>query len=957
MLTEIHPGDHARFMSFSLLRRYLDAPHGATQMNNRRLVGRGWRRSMLVSTPFAMALMGAISGCNPEEDGQVKVVAPLSTAAVCAGEGDCTRIQCAAETPEALSGRTGGLLVVPGVVPGFAFKVARDSRTRRVGFMARNYFEAYDVEVRVTRYKHTEVRLEPDGPHVVARARIQVPARTLAPVTLSASIDVDLPAGEYALNFVALPGPGRQFGDIVSQRAGGCESGAYPHALVARDGNRVAAQGSAPHMFIDLGPKLDPAVVVSPIDATDEPPEGATVVVIDPAMDPDEARTTLGAIIRDPNPGGVMTVGVNAGGALGFNETGIAETGIAGGGQKPWFPVQNGRIKDKLLLTYEWGAGSGTDLDTVTKRVAPGSGPEMGWSRGSGDPPFFTWSGDDTSAAGRELVTGNLKALKSANAGAANLELLLGATWYGGRGSGDMRLRIVGPAGGIRCAENIASTARGGNEPIGSLKLNLSTNELTVGAPASDAQPPRCGPIDDQQGWGLVQGGAESYVSSAYGSENVRPERFWSTAKAACALVAIGDTKVSRCFLFEEKGTLSIYTRVFRMDEKVDDPPSAVRFTEAWDPAISPDTSDGSDVRAGAKVPAGANATGVSVSSYRIASRPTTRADRGFRLFDGAVQNSTVQSPSTHHLRFDVTQPVTKSRTFVTRVRTGSGAPAPAPAPTAAPAPGGDVAFGGSIAPINELDNDFATVAELKVPTRPTFLIADNPALDLGNEYTEAECAGKYCYGAGVYFYTVTAGEMATIALAAAAVASSITPIPTLNENQKWKDGGYPGYPESLQGGSPIGRPLSSTDPLIAEDVASDLIRRFVQVGGMSELEAQRAAFIVVTAIRNLGYTKVPAGSRSITVFSANTLRRIQQRMNLMWLVSQSGNRITQDQLSFVQHHLYGRALGVPPDLAYGYYKFIAPKKARDTSIGSIKYQSQSYKRGFCLRLLLPADC
>jgi len=53
-------------------------------------------------------------------------------------------------------------------------------------------------------------------------------------------------------------------------------------------------------------------------------------------------------------------------------------------------------------------------------------------------------------------------------------------------------------------------------------------------------------------------------------------------------------------------------------------------------------------------------------------------------------------------------------------------------APTAAAARPERVAFGNLPAPLNELDNEFATVATVAVPSRPTVIIAQNISLDLG---------------------------------------------------------------------------------------------------------------------------------------------------------------------------------------------------------------------------------
>ena len=121
-------------------------------------------------------------------------------------------------------------------------------------------------------------------------------------------------------------------------------------------------------------------------------------------------------------------------------------------------PVTVGQIE------YRWFDGQ--DLDTTTSVVSPVSSGPVGWDHGNST-SVLSWAGDDTSSAGREIVTVELADIKRSAPGVAEVKVSIAGNWYGERASGRVRVTatmfIDGSSPVVAVAEkNVTLVTKGG---------------------------------------------------------------------------------------------------------------------------------------------------------------------------------------------------------------------------------------------------------------------------------------------------------------------------------------------------------------------------------------------------------------------------------------------------------------------------------------------------------------
>jgi len=89
------------------------------------------------------------------------------------------------------------------------------------------------------------------------------------------------------------------------------------------------------------------------------------------------------------------------------------------------------RVTVAVVIEYSWF--DGRDLDNTTQIVNPISDGPVGWAHGSTS-TYMSWSGDDTSSSGSELVTVDLASLYEDH-GVRDITLTMRANWYATAGT------------------------------------------------------------------------------------------------------------------------------------------------------------------------------------------------------------------------------------------------------------------------------------------------------------------------------------------------------------------------------------------------------------------------------------------------------------------------------------------------------------------------------------------
>lgn len=222
--------------------------------------------------------------------------------------------------------------------------------------------------------------------------------------------------------------------------------------------------------------------------------------------------------------------------------------------------------------------------------------------------------------------------------------------------------------------------------------------------------------------------------------------------------------------------------------------------------------------------------------------------------------------------------------------------------------------------------------------------------LGIVTESSESElegfCPGGRCYGAGPFSFELKRDELRRVREAAASFLSKEgAPNLPLGRQPGWS-----GFSEILPGGADGTRELTSSDAQTAAK-AVQALEAGLQSEGLDEDLAKKGAFALVTAIRNAGYTGDSAsrpGHPGIAAFGGvadDFMDWANARFGVTSENLESEGRISQDELSLMQHYMYGSTLGVPRDAAHLYYSN-ATRKERDSSDEAIDLQWQSYLRG-----------
>lgn len=164
---------------------------------------------------------------------------------------------------------------------------------------------------------------------------------------------------------------------------------------------------------------------------------------------------------------------------------------------------------DFLVFIYGFTLEAGTDLDTRTKLLSPGSMTNfVGWNRDSvyqvtieGEPvDVVKWSGDNT-GNGAESVLIDVQALKTAF-GTTPISLIARAFWYSTRLTGNCNFRVEAYKGGtmslssfvfsntggeklaeVAKTQNVSTETRDSSfdgDLVANVTFNPATNELTL---------------------------------------------------------------------------------------------------------------------------------------------------------------------------------------------------------------------------------------------------------------------------------------------------------------------------------------------------------------------------------------------------------------------------------------------------------------------------------------------
>lgn len=215
-----------------------------------------------------------------------------------------------------------------------------------------------------------------------------------------------------------------------------------------------------------------------------------------------------------------------------------------------------------------------------------------------------------------------------------------------------------------------------------------------------------------------------------------------------------------------------------------------------------------------------------------------------------------------------------------------------------------------------------------------------------GGAVGELTCPSGRCYGSGPWSVELSRREAERVNEAATSWLKARVEDPV-------DVGAHPsrhGFPEISPGGAAGARSLTAGDAHTAAHAVEALIDG-LEAQGLSEDLAEDGAFALLTAVRNAGYTGDSAPSPShpgVNAFrpaSKPLLQWVNQRYGVTPEGADTGGRVSQDELSLMQHYMYGRVVGVPRDLAHHYYDN-ATSKDRDSSDAAIDLQWQSYLRG-----------
>jgi hypothetical protein len=140
--------------------------------------------------------------------------------------------------------------------------------------------------------------------------------------------------------------------------------------------------------------------------------------------------------------------------------------------------------KQLTLATISYSWTSGRDLDTTTSLTAPVVEGPVGWDH-SESTTYLSWSGDDTSSAGDEVVTVDLAALVNDYPSATAATLSLAGNWYAEQGSQatiTVTVNITGESPAVTSAiKPVTLYAQGGTgQSMGTVSIDLRKGTPTI---------------------------------------------------------------------------------------------------------------------------------------------------------------------------------------------------------------------------------------------------------------------------------------------------------------------------------------------------------------------------------------------------------------------------------------------------------------------------------------------
>lgn len=438
------------------------------------------------------------------------------------------------------------------------------------------------------------------------------------------------------------------------------------------------------------------------------------------------------------------------------------------------------------------------------------------------------------------------------------------------------------------------------------------------------------------ESWGVQPGSAPAAHAGHLGSENVGACQSWQDGSAACSGCAIGELRFEQCYLPNlpvdgyRAHDVDGYVRVRRVLNPTASPVQLAHIL-ALDPGV--------DGTASASLPPAPNSA---LGSYADGGLPVPGTSWGTPLFEGAASNVT---GDLHHFRLSrdtVTVPAGTpelpgewvSMDIIAAETAASPSPIFRSDPLALAA--------------DSLLRQEAVVVEFQPSTVPgaTMLLAGNSEDEYGEEL---ECGENGCYGAGLWRVTRDPLQLGNLGERAAAR----LPTPPTNVDVGQQPGWESGYPLVRRGGSSGVRGLTATDPQTAAIAARELAYLLDDNDGASQSDWEDA-FVLITALRNIGYRNVRTNSNSVTVLGSEAMRRLLLWVNWRFGVTTGAPQVSQDELSMIQHFLYAKALGTPRAVAWTYYHHRAPTKDRDSSRAAIPYQWEAYRRGNCAHEAFP---
>lgn len=124
-----------------------------------------------------------------------------------------------------------------------------------------------------------------------------------------------------------------------------------------------------------------------------------------------------------------------------------------------------------LIISYDWTAAAGSDLDTRTTVVSPVTTTTVGFKLGNNQPPYIYWAGDNVSDVGPESAYIDLSQFDNTSV----VKVKCAAFWYEWVGTGTVTLRVQAYSGGtITRADTIYANSTGTLQSNNSINYNIT---------------------------------------------------------------------------------------------------------------------------------------------------------------------------------------------------------------------------------------------------------------------------------------------------------------------------------------------------------------------------------------------------------------------------------------------------------------------------------------------------